>query len=105
MAATRRAGAELKVVTQDGNEVFFKCKPTTALDKLMKAFCQRQGIAINTVRFLFDGNRIRENQTPEQLEMEDGDSIDVVVEQVGGTPTGRHSGPHLRQVRRRLFGQ
>ena len=26
----------LKVHTQDGNEIFFKCKMTTPLDKLMK---------------------------------------------------------------------
>jgi small ubiquitin-related modifier len=55
----------------------------------MRAFCQRQGVAMESVRFLFDGNRIRENQTPNELEMEDGDSIDVVVAQVGGTPTTR----------------
>ncbi|KOO33272.1 ubiquitin-like protein smt3 [Chrysochromulina tobinii] len=80
---------QLKVVSQDGTEVFFKCKPDTKLEKLMRAFCQRQGVAMESVRFLFDGNRIRENQTPNELEMEDGDSIDVVVAQVGGTPTTR----------------
>mmetsp|Transcript_7211 Transcript_7211/g.14747 ORF Transcript_7211/g.14747 Transcript_7211/m.14747 type:complete len:96 (-) Transcript_7211:275-562(-) len=74
----------LKVVTQDGAEVFFKCKPTTPFEKLMKAFCQRQGVEMASVRFLFDGNRIRETQTPSELDMEDGDSIDVVVAQVGG---------------------
>jgi small ubiquitin-related modifier len=58
--------------------VFFKCKPDTKLEKLMRAFCQRQGVAMESVRFLFDGNRIRENQTPNELEMEDGDSIRVV---------------------------
>ena len=35
----------LKVVTQDGNEIFFKCKMTTPLQKLMTAFCNRQGVA------------------------------------------------------------
>jgi len=65
--------------------VFFKCKADTKLEKLMRAFCQRQGVAIESVRFLFDGNRIRENQTPNELDMEDGDSIDVVVAQVGGS--------------------
>ena len=50
----------------------------------MNAFCQRQGVNLNAVRFLFDGNRINPSQTPEQLEMEDGDVIDVMVEQQGG---------------------
>mmetsp|Transcript_53087 Transcript_53087/g.139542 ORF Transcript_53087/g.139542 Transcript_53087/m.139542 type:complete len:93 (-) Transcript_53087:415-693(-) len=74
----------LKVVTQDGNEIFFKCKATTPLSKLMHAFCQRQGVSLNSVRFLFDGTRINEHQTPSDLDMEDGDVIDVMVEQQGG---------------------
>lgn len=133
----------LKVVTQDGNEIFFTCKMTTPLQKvgarflaanrsitvpladfiylprlprgrresfvfpvkasptrlcrvgpvakhslsaylspcrvtslhnmqLMTAFSNRQGVAMNSVRFLFDGNRINGSQTPKDLEMEDG---------------------------------
>ena len=38
----------------------------------MTAFCNRQGVAINSVRFLFDGSRINPSQTPQELEMEDG---------------------------------
>lgn len=57
----------LKVVTQDGNEIFFKCKATTPLSKLMHAFCQRQGVALSSVRFLFDGTRINEHQTPSDV--------------------------------------
>ena len=79
----RRDTLSLKVVTQDGNEIFFKCKMTTALGKLMNAFCNRQGVNIHSVRFLFDGQRINPNQTPRDLEMEDGDVIDVMVEQQG----------------------
>ena len=52
----------------------------------MRAFCQRQGVAMESVRFLFDGNRIRENQTPNEQEMEDGDSIEVFVALTGGPP-------------------
>ena len=73
----------LKVVTQDGNEIFFKCKSATPLNKLMNAFCQRQGVSINSVRFLFDGQRISPQQTPSALFMEDGDVIDVMLEQQG----------------------
>ena len=36
------------------------------------------------VRFHFDGERLRETQTPSELDMEDGDAIDVSMEQVGG---------------------
>ncbi|KAJ1634706.1 ubiquitin-related protein [Pavlovales sp. CCMP2436] len=78
------ATINLKVATQDGNEIFFKCKLTTPLSKLMNAFCQRQGVTMQSVRFLFDGDRITAEQTPKDLDMVDGDSIDVMVQQTGG---------------------
>ena len=37
------------------------------------------------IRFLFDGQRLRENQTPEELDMEDDDAIDAMLHQIGGT--------------------
>ena len=57
----------LKVVTQDGNEIYFKCKMTTPLSKLMNAFCQRQGVQMNSVRFLFDGQRVNQSHTPKDV--------------------------------------
>ncbi len=36
----------LKVKSQDGEEVFFKIKATTQLKKLMDAYCQRQSVSI-----------------------------------------------------------
>ena len=39
---------------------------------------------MQAVRFHFDGSRLRESQTPSELDMEDGDSIDAMMEQVGG---------------------
>ncbi|CAG8443645.1 9693_t:CDS:2 [Ambispora gerdemannii] len=77
----------LKVVGSDHNEVFFKIKRSTQLKKLMEAYCERQGKNINQLRFLYDGERIQPSQTPHELDMEDGDAIDVMVEQVGGSLT------------------
>ena len=73
----------MKVVTQDGTEIFFKCRLDTKLGKLMNAFCTRRGVNVRSVRFLFDGQRIGERQTPRELEMEDEDVIDVMMGQVG----------------------
>ena len=81
--AVLRAKINLKVVTQDGNEIYFKVRRNVRLQTLMHAFCNRQGVTMGSVRFLFDGNRINDMQTPSQLEMEDGDIIDVMVEQMG----------------------
>lgn len=82
--ATNAEQLNLKVKSQDGEEVFFKIKSTTQLKKLMDAYCQRQNLSSANVRFLFDGERLHEGQTPKELNMESGDEIDVVIEQVGG---------------------
>jgi small ubiquitin-related modifier len=74
----------LKVKEQNGSTVYFKVKKSTQLRKLMEAYCKRQGKDISQVRFLFDGERIHEDQTPGDLQMEDEDEIDVMVAQTGG---------------------
>ena len=74
---------EIKVVAQDGNEFFFNCKRTKPLISLMRAWCQRQGVRPCAVRFTFNGPVIREHETPEDLEMEDGDVIDVSAKMQG----------------------
>ncbi|TWW80729.1 Small ubiquitin-related modifier 3-like SUMO-3-A [Takifugu flavidus] len=74
----------LKVAGQDGSVVQFKIKRHTALNKLMKAYCERQGLSMRQIRFRFDGQPINETDTPAQLEMEDEDTIDVFQQQTGG---------------------
>src|SRR6185436_17169859 len=54
-------------VTDNNNEVFFKIKRTTALKKLMDAFCERQGKSPHSVRFLFDGLRVNATDSPETV--------------------------------------
>mmetsp|Transcript_15117 Transcript_15117/g.25881 ORF Transcript_15117/g.25881 Transcript_15117/m.25881 type:complete len:96 (+) Transcript_15117:139-426(+) len=74
----------LKVKSQDGGEIYFKIRRQSPLGKLMDAYCQRQGVQPGSMRFIYDGNRLQANQTPQELEMDDGDEIDAMVEQVGG---------------------
>ena len=87
----------------------FKAKVTTPFRKLMTAYCERQSVAAESVVFLYEGERLRGEHTPQdvrclpvylmshtfnsfadiwcklQVDMEDGDSIDVVIHQVGGS--------------------
>ncbi|KAL9050985.1 MAG: hypothetical protein Q9162_006305 [Coniocarpon cinnabarinum] len=73
-------------VTDNNNEVFFKIKRSTQLKKLMDAFCDRSGKNRRSVRFLFDGTRVADIDTPESLDMADGDTLEVHQEQIGGAP-------------------
>ncbi|KAJ1633337.1 hypothetical protein T492DRAFT_572026, partial [Pavlovales sp. CCMP2436] len=53
--------------------VWFKIKMDTPLDKLMGAYCRRQGFVMEAVRFLFDNKRLGEEQTPADVGMAEGD--------------------------------
>lgn len=54
------------------------------MKKIMDAYAQRKGINRTSVRFLLDGDRITDDDTPKTLEIEDQDQIDCVLEQTGG---------------------
>ncbi|VEU23569.1 DEKNAAC104734 [Brettanomyces naardenensis] len=71
-------------VTDGSSEVFFKIKRTTPLKRLMDAFCKRQGKSADSLRFLYEGQRLTPDATPDSLDMEDGDLIEAHREQVGG---------------------
>jgi len=74
----------VKVRSPHGQEVFFRIRRTTNLQKLMTAYCNRLGLPPDGVRFLFDGDRIRGDQTPKDIGLEDSDIIDAMVRQIGG---------------------
>lgn len=75
----------INLKVSDGSaEIFFKIKRTTPMRRLMEAFCKRQGKSMDTIRFLIDGARVGPDNTPDLLELEDGDVIEAHREQVGG---------------------
>uniref|UniRef100_A0A2K5IFN6 Ubiquitin-like domain-containing protein n=1 Tax=Colobus angolensis palliatus TaxID=336983 RepID=A0A2K5IFN6_COLAP len=53
---------------QDSSEIHFKVKMTTHLKKLKESYCQRQGVPMNSLRFLFEGQRIADNHTPKETQ-------------------------------------
>lgn len=52
------------------------------LAKLQKAYAERMGKPFTAIRFVFDGQRINDEDTAESMGMEDGDEIDAMNEQV-----------------------
>jgi hypothetical protein len=52
----------------------------------MDVFCARMSADPRSIRFLYDGNVLDLNATPEKLGMEDGDTIDAMLSQIGGLP-------------------
>lgn len=65
-------------------QVTFKVKRTTRFEKIIQAFCSRKAVDPQQVRFIYDGQRILPSQTPADFDMENDDTIDAFLEQVGG---------------------
>lgn len=47
--------------------MFFRIKRSTQLRKLMTAYCDRQSVDFSSIAFLFDGRRLRGDQTPDEV--------------------------------------
>ena len=77
-------------MSQDGQRLFFVAhRAHTRLDDIITQLVDHLQVSPLSVRFLFDGDRLAtrdfNNQFlhPDNFQMEDGDVIDVFVEQQG----------------------
>ncbi|KAI7653999.1 hypothetical protein KC319_g10373 [Hortaea werneckii] len=84
--ATPAQPDQLTLKFRDMNDysIDFKLKPSTKLVKAMNAFSARLQKDTKELRFLSEGRRVLPDQTPSDLDLEDGDEIDVHMEQIGG---------------------
>ncbi|ORZ29592.1 ubiquitin-2 like Rad60 SUMO-like-domain-containing protein [Catenaria anguillulae PL171] len=73
----------LKLRDHTGSEIEFKVKSTTKFSKVAKAYAEKKGLTLADLRFDFDGNRIRpeQDETIDDLDLQDGDTIDVATAQ------------------------
>lgn len=79
----------IKVKDDSGAETAFKLKRTTTLKKLMDAYAQQHGKTPDALRFFTsDGTRVQADHTPDFLDLEDGDLLDVHIQQLGGVDRG-----------------
>jgi small ubiquitin-related modifier len=83
--ATPAIGREIHLKVKDLTNYVLRIKTTLDCQflKIFEAFCDDRRHAHDTVRFLFKSSQIHSRQTPRDLDMEDGDRIDAMMEQVG----------------------
>lgn len=74
----------LRVQDQQGGQVHFKVKFSTPMRKIFDMYAQKRGVAVDVLRFMLDGRRIRPEDTAASLDLEDNDQIDCLLEQIGG---------------------
>ena len=57
--------------------VHFLVRPTTAFELIFNAYCTKTNVARDSVRFLYDSERITDSSTPEDFYMEAGAEIEA----------------------------
>jgi small ubiquitin-related modifier len=77
------SGAVDDAITIIVNKTFFQIKKTTKMQMLFAAFARRQGVAVTSLLFLLDGDRVDGENTPQTLELVDGDEIRCLLAQTG----------------------
>ena len=68
----------LKVIDESSRGMLFSVRTSTKMSKLMQNYSKRLSLDASCFKFIFDGRRIIEDETVKQLEMEDGDTINVM---------------------------
>ncbi|KAH8095032.1 hypothetical protein JL720_2302 [Aureococcus anophagefferens] len=70
--ATTKSRLKIGVKSLDGKKKFFMIKNTTPLYKVFDSYSQF-GFANDLSKYIFRGRRLRGEETPEEIGMEDGD--------------------------------
>ncbi|KAG2037098.1 hypothetical protein BDR03DRAFT_1092046 [Suillus americanus] len=72
------------VINYEGTQITVKVKHNMPFKKIFDAAEKRFGKEPGTFKFTYDGKRLRAENTPVDMEMEEGDIIDAHLEQLGG---------------------
>ena len=75
---------KLKFMDPAGNYYTFPSAMNYMFRHCMGLFCTAASLQLAAVRFCFDGRRLRGDDTPGMVDMEEGDVIEVYQEQSGG---------------------
>ncbi|GLT57643.1 hypothetical protein SLA2020_306000 [Shorea laevis] len=74
---------ELTVKAQDGTRLHFKIRPYIKLRKLLIRYCERKQLEFETVKFLYNGQRVSTRHTAQKLKMKNGDEIYAMLPCMG----------------------
>jgi small ubiquitin-related modifier len=74
----------VRISSQSSDTVHVKVKKDAPMHKIFQAYAAQIGTQASQLKFIYDGERLKETDSPKMLEMEDNDEIQAVLEQVGG---------------------
>eukprot|EP00577_Skeletonema_sp_RCC1716_P011776 CAMPEP_0113397008 /NCGR_PEP_ID=MMETSP0013_2-20120614/14127_1 /TAXON_ID=2843 ORGANISM="Skeletonema costatum, Strain 1716" /NCGR_SAMPLE_ID=MMETSP0013_2 /ASSEMBLY_ACC=CAM_ASM_000158 /LENGTH=430 /DNA_ID=CAMNT_0000281515 /DNA_START=43 /DNA_END=1335 /DNA_ORIENTATION=- /assembly_acc=CAM_ASM_000158 len=73
----------IRLKEDSGEETLYVLKRTSRMNVVFNAHADRKGICLQNFLFMLDGERIGDDETPADLELEDGDMIDCFLNRAG----------------------
>lgn len=58
-------------------------------EKIFAAFAAKKGAQLNAYKFMKDGEQVKNDDTPDGIGLEDGDQLDAILNQQGGSAGGQ----------------
>ena len=77
MKVTEDNKVKLRLVGEGGRQVLMRVKRTTQMKKMKRAFSLQTGLPLNYLELFINRVKIEEDKTPEDLEMEEEDMVEV----------------------------
>lgn len=74
-------------------------KTTTKFGKIFTNYAKSKGVIETSLRFFIDQDRLAADDTPAKYDMQDGDEISVMIQQLGGGGCWRSSKAMLKERR------
>ena len=82
----------ITVRSQTAADASFRVRRDVKLERLVNTYCGKHSLDPKAIVFLdSSGRQIRAAQTPGEVGLEDGDTIEVLLHQVGGTGAPLHA--------------
>lgn len=74
----------LTVQREHQGDLVFKVRRSLPLRTVLVSYCDKLGLDYRAIRFTFDGKRVKGSKAADDMELQDGDSIDAWSDQFGG---------------------
>lgn len=81
---TEKGFINLNFLSTSGHHGTIRCKRRACLVQVSEMFMRKAAnLERSSYRILFDGNPVGQGDTADSLELEDGDTIDIITQQLG----------------------
>lgn len=80
----KEIGVRFKLADQSGGLWSFNVKKNISFGRVFAEYGKKANLSTNKIRFLYKGRVLNENDTPERIEIANGEVVEVVPSQIGG---------------------